>query len=254
MKLRRFNNEGIQAFKEFLAKCRRQPDTELPIGLLENGTFTEIMDGGLSVAASHFETKGDAARYFETVLRPIPVEDLVKDAGLWSWLTMLFFDSVCPSEGGGRVVKNDYHYIYEPTNTRHFYRHLLFISWRVIKLAPIHNRLFLQSRLSLLDKMTTEVMKRLYMTRIPCIFEVLDRLYWNESTRAPKKGMIGSKERAGDLTHRLPLRIRQLEMTYDLMSLTADQLIELLGAEFSFAAPKRIRLFPIEIDGDIGSL
>ena len=66
--------------------------------------------------------------------------------------------------------------------------------------------------------------------------------------------MIGSRERAGDLTHRLPLRVRPLEMTYDLMSLTADQLIELLGAEFSFAAPRRIRLSPIEIAGDIGSL
>jgi hypothetical protein len=32
--------------------------------------------------------------------------------------------------------------------------------------------------------------------------------------------------------HRFPIRIRQLEKTYDLVSLTADQLIELLGDEF----------------------
>ncbi len=213
MKLRRFNNDGIHAFREFLAKCRKQPDTELPLGLLENSTLTEIVEGGLSVAVSHFDTKGDAARYFDSVLRPIPIVDIARDAGLWSRLTLLFFDSVCPSEGGDRIVKNDYHYIFEPTNTRHFYRHLLFISCRVLHLAPTHHRLFLHSRLSLLDKMTTEVMKRLYLTRIPCIFEVLDRLYWNDSKRAPKKGMIGSREREGDLTHRLPLRIRQLEMT-----------------------------------------
>jgi hypothetical protein len=36
----------------------------------------------------------------------------------------------------------------------------------------------------------------------------------------------------GDLVHRFPIRIRQLEKTYDLVSLTADQLIELLGDEF----------------------
>jgi hypothetical protein len=244
LKLRRFNSDGILAFREFLSSCRQNPDTELPRGMLEDSTLTEVVDASISVADNHFETKGDAARYFESVLRPIRTEELSKDAGLWSWLTLLFFDSVCPAEAGARVVKNDYHYIFEPTNTRHFYRHLLFISWRVLTLAPVHHRLFLHSRLSMLDKMTTEVMKRLYMTRIPCIFEVLDRLYWSESTRAPKKGMIGSKEREGDLTHRLPLRIRQLEMTYDLMSLTADQLIEILGAEFAFARPRAIRLFP----------
>ena len=66
-------------------------------------------------------------------------------------------------------------------NSRHFYRHLLFISWQIIQVAPKHNRLFLGSSVSTLDKVTTEVMKRLYLTRIPCIFEVLDRLYWDES-------------------------------------------------------------------------
>lgn len=32
--------------------------------------------------------------------------------------------------------------------------------------------------------------------------------------------------------HRLPTRIKQLEMTYDLVDLTADQLLNLLGDEF----------------------
>ena len=42
---------------------------------------------------------------------------------------------------------------------------------------------------------------------------------------------------------RFPTRIRQLEKTYDLMSLDADQLLELLGEEFSFAREKSVTLF-----------
>ena len=47
----------------------------------------------------------------------------------------------------------------------------------------------------------------------------------------------------GNLSHRRPMRIRQLEKTFDLMSLNADQLLELLGDEFSFARPRTAKLF-----------
>lgn len=243
MKLRRFNADGVSAFGAFLSKCRLEPDAELPIGMLENRSLTEVVEPEVQVAPSHFETKGDVARYLSQVLKPLRSEEVAKDPGLWTWLTLFYFDSVCPSVGGKRVVKNDYHYIFEPNNPRHFYRHLLYLSWRVITLAPSHNRLFLRSRLVTLDKVTTEVMKRLYLTRVPCIFEVLERLYWDHSRNRPKPGITGADVKPGDLTHRFPLRIRQLEMTYDLMSLTADQLIELLGEEFAFAGPKPKALF-----------
>ena len=64
------------------------------------------------------------------------------------------------------------------------------------------------------------------------MFEVLDRLYWDEDRGKARVGVVGQQVRPGDLMHRFPLRIRQLERTYDLLSLNADQLIELLGDEF----------------------
>jgi hypothetical protein len=77
----------------------------------------------------------------------------------------------------------------------------------------------------------------LYMTRIPCFFEVLDRLYWDEKRGRARPGVTDfQKVTAGNLVHRLPIRIRQLEKTYDLHSLTADQLLSLLGDEFAFHA------------------
>jgi hypothetical protein len=95
------------------------------------------------------------------------------------------------------------------------------------------DRLYLNNSVSSLDKVTAEVMQRLYLTRIPCVFEVLDRLYWDDSRGKARPGIVDYRSvKPGDLVHRFPLRIRQLEMTYDLMSLTADQLIELLGDEF----------------------
>ncbi|MDA8564074.1 hypothetical protein N9L06_06440 [Mariniblastus sp.] len=92
----------------------------------------------------------------------------------------------------------------------------------------------LRSKVNVLDKVTTEVMKRLYLTRIPAIFETLDRLYWDEESNGPKVGIVSPNKIAkGDLAHRLPIRLRQLEKTFDLYSLSAHQLIELLGDEFT---------------------
>ena len=166
---------------------------------------------------------------------------MAANAGLWTWLTLYFFDEVCPPADGYHVLKNDYYYVFEPKNSRHFYRHLLFIAWRALCISPKHNRLFLNSPISSLDKVTSEVMKRLYLTRIPCIFEVLDRLYWDRERGRARVGITDSQAvKPGDLVHRFPLRMRQLEKTYDLFSLDANQLIELLGAEFSFGSASSI--------------
>ena len=146
---------------------------------------------------------------------------------------LFYFEQVCPTVNGARNVRNDYTYIYLPGESRYFYRHLLFVAWYMLHLAPAHNRLFLSGPVSRLDTVTREVAQRLYLTRLPGLFELLDRLYWDPQTQRPKRGVVGSSTTArGDLVHRLPIRIRQLEKTYDLQSLDADQLLELLGEEF----------------------
>lgn len=233
MIVRQFRTQGIKAFQAFLAQCRTAPTTPVPRHLLEDETLTELIEPTIEVEQKQLVTRGDAAKYLNQLLAPLPEHEVSKNAGLWTWLTLFFDDAVCPERGGIRSVKNDYYYVFEPNNSRHFYRHLLFISWRVLQLAPDHNRLFLNNPVSRLDGVTTEVMKRLYLTRIPCIFEVLDRLYWDQGRGGARPGMVDSQRvRPGNLVHRLPIRIRQLEKTYDLYSLDADQLIELLGSEF----------------------
>ncbi len=232
MILREFTPAGIEAFRNFLSTAREEPATALPTELLEDERLTTVIAPKIELEPRQFVTKGDAAIYLTEKLALLSPDAIANSAGLWTWMTLYFFDQVCPATDGRRLVRNSYHYIFEPKNSRHFYRHLLFIAWRIQNVAPSHNRLMLSSSISTLDKATSEVMKRLYLTRIPCIFEVLDRLYWDEERGRIRLGVVGQVVRAGDLMHRFPLRIRQLEMTYDLQSLNADQLIDLLGDEF----------------------
>jgi hypothetical protein len=244
MMLRRFNDSGLEAFGDMLAHSRSHPADPINEDLLTASQFTSELRQAVGVEQRVFKTRGDAVVYLESVLSAIPDFEVEQDAGLWSWLSLFYFDQICPLKAGERKVRNDYHYIFEPRNQRHFYRHLLFVGWKARKIDPSNCRLFLHGPANRLDKVTQEVMKRLYLTRIPCMFQLLDQLYWDESRRRPKSGIVSpGRVRHGDLIHRLPVRIRQLEMTYDLMSLSADQILELLGEEFSFASSKSLELF-----------
>lgn len=238
MILRRFNEAGLAEFRRFLQQCRETPDMSVPVDMLGNTNLTSLVDERIEVYDVAFGSRRDAAEYLKSALSPLQESDLRLDAGLWTWLTLFYFDQICSLRDGQRVVRNDYHYVFEPRNQRHFYRHLLFLAWRILTIAPSHNRLFLDAKLAVLDKKTSEIMKRLYLTRIPCIFEALDRIYWDPARKGMRPGLVSPGRRVpGDLFFRFPLRIRQLEMTYDLQSLNADQLIELLGDEFKFGHP-----------------
>jgi hypothetical protein len=241
--VRRFNADGIEAFRRELAECRTAPTRDIPLEMLTDPKLTESVLPSVEIEPRGFKTKGDAAVYFHQIFAGIPKQPLLEDAGLWTWLSLYYFDIVCPKQSGIRKVRNDYTYVYEAKSIRHFYRHLLFVSWRTLDIAPTHNRLLLSTRISSLDKFSSEVIKRLYMTRIPCFFEVLDRLYWDEKRGRARPGVTHfGKVTAGNLAHRLPIRIRQLEKTYDLHSLTADQLLLLLGEEFQFDADPTTQL------------
>ncbi len=234
MILRQFNQLGIVAFKSFLAGCRDDPTSPAPRHLLEMDSMTEKVTPQITVELQRFELRKSAADYLTSILAPLPTDDVAQSAGLWTWLSLLYFDEVCPIRSGKRIVRNDYSYVFEPKNVRHFYRHLLFIAWNAARLAKKHDRLYMNVPLASLDKMTEAVMKRLYLTRIPCIFEVLDKLYWDEERQKARKGVVdANRVRPGDLVHRFPIRIQQLERTFDLFTLKADQLIRLLGEEFT---------------------
>jgi hypothetical protein len=235
MRLRRFNNKGVDRFREYLRLAREDATASVQWDLLQDPSLTEEVHPPAEVDAISFQTKREAATYLHKVLREIPKQIVIEDQGLWTWLSLYFFDSICPKRDGKRAIRNDYTYIYEPKNTRHFYRHLLFISWRILDIAPINNQLLLDRSVASLDKISSEIMKRLYLTRIPCFFELVEKIYRDPKTNRARKGIVDTTRiNRGDLSHRLPTCIRQLEKTYDLHSLTADQLLDLLGPEFQF--------------------
>lgn len=233
MRLRQFNEEGVKAFHTFLTTCRETPDSPVPWGLLEDARYSAEVVPAVNVERRGFADRAEAASYLSNALAGVPESILLENRGLWTWLTLLYIDSVCPANAGRRNVRSIEFYVFYPKDSLRAYYHLLYVPWRIVRMAPEYCRLFLTGPVSQQNEVTRLVMKRLYLLRIPCIFETLDRLYWDATTNRPRRGIV-SKDRVepGDLRNRFPIRVRQLERTYDLVSLSADQLLELLGEEF----------------------
>lgn len=233
--LRRLNQQGMESFRGWLDTNRGFTAESLPTELIGGLALTEVVPGGCDMPDSaQFATKREAAQLLHKLLDPLRLADVHSDAGLWSWLAAFYFDSLTvPAGGGRRKILAHAHYAFDPANSKRRYRHLLHTPFQLLAELPDHNRLYLDADVQVHGDLVEQTMGRLYVLRLPGVRAALDRLYFDKSTGRIKRGTMSSgKPKRGDLRHRLPVRIRQLERTYDLAALNGDQLIALLGQEF----------------------
>lgn len=237
IRLRRFNEAGLAWFKAQLAAIRADPGRDPDPDRLEDPELTVPVEPTILVEKVAFGIKRDAAEYLGMKLTPLKSAILFDDAGLWAWLDLLYFDSVCPKRDGRRKVVADPHYIVDP-DFRRRYRHLLATPVRVLWAVPKYNALFLDVPLDTHGEMMEQLMSRLYVMRIPAVAEAAELLYFDSAIQKRKRGVFPTTPQRGDLRNRFPIRLRQLMLTYDVAALNGEQLVRLLGTEFQRWLPQ----------------
>ena len=198
--LRRFNDDGVEQFRQNLAQLGQDPTLPPPSELLDASALTEAVPGARALTRPGFATKCQAAEYLSHLLKPVQGPDLFQDVGLWSWLTLFYFDDVCPSKQGKRAPLQRAHYVPEPWDHRRFYMHLLASSLRILQLAPVHNCLFLEYPPHVRSEVMQAMMSRLYLMRIPCIPEAIETLYYDPTRRRPKVRALNPKQKRPQVT------------------------------------------------------
>src|SRR5688572_8897816 len=101
MKLHRFNEEGIKRFGQFLDALSADPALVVPTDLLTDAAYVVLVPPGPDVQAREFASRLDAARYLDGVLSSVTGSDIERDVGLWAWLSLFYFDQLCPSDNRG---------------------------------------------------------------------------------------------------------------------------------------------------------
>jgi hypothetical protein len=238
--IRRFNEAGIAEFVRRIQSLRMGEKVEIDDAFVTDPSLTEIIRPEVEVERPSFKTKRAAGVYLSEKTRDARGVFGDSDTGLWTWLSAWHWDAVCPiREDGKRRVLNPLYYVFGYGFTKRKRQHLLGVATEMAERYPTCHVL-LDGPVYSLTSAVHEVMTRLSLTRLRSIPDLLDRLYWNDKQKAVKRGVVDKKAKPGDLRNRLPLRIQQLELTYDLTDLTADQLLALLGDEFQqWASPPK---------------
>jgi hypothetical protein len=233
--IRRFRPAGLEQFRSYLNRLMNTPSEPPPVEIIDSPEHTELCGRMVNIERVNLISKRDAAAYLKDRLGHLgPTGGLMHDYLLWSWLSLFFFDNVCPAQNGRRKVKAPAHYILDPFNHQRRYRHLLATPYQIMLEIPDHNRIYLDSPIETHGEIIEQTMSKLYLMRVPAVREVIDRLYFDQASGKPKRGLFPKKEsaRPGDLRNRLPIRIQQLQKTYDISALDGPRLLALLGGEF----------------------
>jgi hypothetical protein len=234
VQIRKLTSEGVAAFGRYLAHLRADALDAPPRHLLTDPRASRPVHGAGTVAPRAFQSRLDAARYFDSALEGIDADELASGVGLWSWLSLFYFDQVCPElTSGRRRPGGDYRHILRP-DYRYGHRHLLagaYLVYSVFGLGEALTQLLLCSPMDKENNFCKELAGRQNFITNRGILAAAHQLYYHPQTQRPKRGALSKKKAPGALPRFIHV-IQQLDINYDLYSMTGPEIVRLLPPEF----------------------
>lgn len=238
--LRRFTETGLTAARELIDRMR-QGETDDLEPLLYSEHHTTVMSRSVSFDVQEFANRFDAARYFDGLLRPIATQypELDMDAGLWTWLSFRWLEVLAPlnQETGLRKLAADQRYILAPNDYRTYYRHYLSGPYRIYKAHkanPEAARAVLATPLTSPGEVVEQIASNQEIISNTTLMAVVTELYLDPVTDQLKRGSGG---RSGGSARRLADVLAQFDQTWDSSTMSAQEIIGLLPAEFDRFRP-----------------
>lgn len=246
MELRKFTDKGLERFRGYLHELGQGSLVTLPLHLLVDPEFSKEMQANIELEHTHFESRLDLARHLDLTFEELPEQPdiLANDVHLWSWMSLFYFDQVCPADDKGRRKPGrDYRHIPEP-GYPWGHRHLLmgaYLVYTVYGWGDELSRLLLHTALSVESHFHHQIAVRQSFITNRAIMEALHLLYYDHVQNKPKRGPIMNRSAPGSL-YRFINVIQQLDVTYDLYSMSGFEIVSLLPAEFSHWLGKQPKL------------
>lgn len=233
--LRLLNKDGLDRFRAWLEEGRAaKTRLRVPDHLLHDDRFSSSATISVELPTQPFNSCWDAAEQLARLLAPLPVQELegadgLGNRGLWGWLALFYFSQICPDAPGATN-----RYIPETAQTtggalRH-YRHLLAGPFRLHRQLGEIAKPALLTPLSEHNALYAALADHQDLVQNPGLAEAMNILYFDAKTGKPHRG-ISNSQKAGSLARFFPV-MHQLELTYDLLGLSAAEIIELLPPEF----------------------
>lgn len=238
MRLHRFNDQGNARLTQFIADLKTDPSLAVPTSLLTDPTCTVAIAPALEVERHSFANRMEAARYIDGVLSTVTGCDVQRDVGLWAWLTLFYFDQVCPLDGHGRRKAGELaRYIPATTNFQKYYRHLLAGPYRVFRAHkdnPDRALVLLCGPLQKPGEVAEQMMAYSEIITNQNAIEVATTIYFDPKSGSFKRGAAG---KGGGSARRLADVLNQFDVTWDLYWMPAEGILSKLPKEFNRFKP-----------------
>jgi hypothetical protein len=229
--VRILNDEGIEKFQDYLAALRSGSKENPPHDLLSDAWTSAKLPIEIEIERIPFNTRLEAAKYLTATLEPLGSVKIEKNIYLWSWLALYYFDLLAPlKENGTRRPGVDYRFILSG-DSRFYYRHLLFGTYLCYKVHGEKAPFLLYNPVSQTTKFHTEFFSRQEFITNKGIIRAANHLYFDAKKGKPKRGAAATKRQPGTLFRFIDV-MHQLDLTYDLYSMTEDDILALLPPEF----------------------
>lgn len=234
--VRRLNSDGLVAFKDWL---QEGAPGQRPEEWLTGEKFTESLPFAVTVDPQKtFMDRYELAQYLWGRIGSVWSASLENDVGFWSWTALCYFSQLRPQE-----LSREENYIYDPHRYL-FYRHAVAMPVKLVRDFSDDARVFISSDMTVMGDMLEQSMSRQYLMRSKTFRAVVRRLYFNEADNQLKSGASSkavrkklakggwSRSGAGSV-RRLALEVLRLNLAFNLEAMTPDEMLCLLGQEYS---------------------
>lgn len=247
--LHSLNRLGMERFREYLSQLRDGATAPPPLELLDDSAFVTELPAEIVIELCDFVDRYSLGKYLVEQLGVLGSEITDRDAGLWSWLSLMFFEQVCPaSSEARREPGRDYRHIPD-FSYRHRHRHLLFGAYQTVRRHGVKALLLLSGPPDSETGLYHEIASRQDMIANKGVIEAAMLLYLDQKRGRPKRGAQGSNRQPGTV-RRFVRVLQQLDVTYDIFGLSGMQIIELLPAEFDPWRPQLGSRFERRVEHD----
>lgn len=232
--VRRFNDAGVAAFADYLRRVTEGAAESPPNALLADPRYSQPSElGNVHVDRRHFAARGAFARYIDERCREAGLVGTVDEPGLWEWLSLYYFDAVCPADAQGRrrpgaMNRHLVNSAFARRRNRHLLRGPYMLHRRHEGGADGELDLLLGYPLHVHGVAATHLAKRSRLLASRGVLLAASRLYVDPVTRKPKRGYADESSGLRAFCRFL----NNLPASFDLASVAADTVLALLPSSF----------------------
>lgn len=229
IQIRKFDSEGVKLFSDFIFSAKDGNNILKP----DLNKLTNIIFDGLQIDENKiFDSRLEIGQYLNDLfnLKKIERKQLcIKGMeGFWTWLSYIWFDQITKNQ---EYVRRTERYICNQSWNR-YYVHIIAGAYYLYSvLGKEKANLFLNSPPYIISDFNDHLACYQYIVNYKNLLDVVIELYWDKNNNKPKTAATSS-EKPGNV-RRFSIFVSQLELTYDVYSMSKEKILNLLPQEFN---------------------